>query len=44
MTENEDIVLIKMLIESYPYNFSQQNITLRRCKKWYSSYISRMDR
>lgn len=25
----EDIVLIKMLIESYPYNFSQQNITLR---------------
>ena len=29
MTVNEDTQLIKMLIESYPYNFSQQNITLR---------------
>ena len=29
MTENEDMVLIKMLIETYPCNFSQQNITLR---------------
>lgn len=29
MTKNEDTLLIKMLIESYPYNFSQQNIILR---------------
>ena len=29
MTENNDKMLIKMLIESYPFNFSQEHITLR---------------
>ena len=29
MSENKDKVLIKMLIETYPYNFSTKSITLR---------------
>ena len=29
MTENEDTLLIKMLIETYQYNFSHDNILLR---------------
>jgi hypothetical protein len=29
MAENKDTMLIKMLIKTYPYNFSQQNIILR---------------